>query len=158
MTRKIYNSMDIIFFEDQSYYPKTNIQGESMTESQICESIQISQPLLPDELITTTNPPIPPTGKFELCVYTRRNKLSEQPHGKSQEVNHPNQLLTIEDTQTMNEINHQCTKHLIENLNFVSTQEETNLVSNTMGKVMKINHPNQLLTMENTQIMNEINH
>ena len=31
-TRKFYNSMDVTFFEEQPFYPKTNIQGENCEE------------------------------------------------------------------------------------------------------------------------------
>lgn len=32
ITKKFYNSMDVTFFENQSFYPQTNIQGESHVE------------------------------------------------------------------------------------------------------------------------------
>ena len=38
--RKIYNSMDVTFFEGQPYYPKPEIQGEGMREYQLWDSPQ----------------------------------------------------------------------------------------------------------------------
>ena len=34
-TKKIYNSMNVIFFEDQPFYPKINIQGENQEEYRV---------------------------------------------------------------------------------------------------------------------------
>ncbi|PKA63925.1 Retrovirus-related Pol polyprotein from transposon TNT 1-94 [Apostasia shenzhenica] len=47
ITRKVYNSMDVTFFENQSYFPKSEIQGENSREYQIWDLLQDTQAVLP---------------------------------------------------------------------------------------------------------------
>lgn len=43
ITRKIYNSMDVTFFENQPYFSKSDIQEESSREYQIWDLLQDTQ-------------------------------------------------------------------------------------------------------------------
>lgn len=43
ITGRVYNSMDVTFFENQSYYPKSAIQGENSREYQIWDLLQDTQ-------------------------------------------------------------------------------------------------------------------
>lgn len=58
VTRKVYNSMDIIFFEHQSYYPKPTIQGENSREYQLWDILQDtrSKYFLPQTVAQTPSP------------------------------------------------------------------------------------------------------
>ncbi|XP_028086199.1 uncharacterized protein LOC114287116 [Camellia sinensis] len=93
VTKKFYNSMDVTFFETQSYYPKIDIQGETPTqENQFWTLESFSEPS-----ITTKNPTPPeslnqslPAENSEFIVALRDNEhiqeemeegaLSQQTH------------------------------------------------------------------------------
>ena len=45
ITKKVYNSMDATFFENQPYFPKSEIQGESSMEYHIWDTLQDTQAL-----------------------------------------------------------------------------------------------------------------
>lgn len=45
ITRKFYNSMDVTFFENQPYYPKSDIQGEHTTQEYQFWEVESSQTL-----------------------------------------------------------------------------------------------------------------
>ncbi|KAJ4703138.1 Retrovirus-related Pol polyprotein from transposon TNT 1-94 [Melia azedarach] len=110
VTRKFYHSMDVSFFEQQPYYPKSDIQGENFThEYQLWDietletsfsnhspmsSIEIPQYEIPlSEPQTEPQPsqqtiPTHSVDASELRVYTRRNKTQERRDLQSPEHNH----------------------------------------------------------------------
>ncbi|KAH9783514.1 hypothetical protein KPL71_009336 [Citrus sinensis] len=106
INQKVYNSMDVTFFEHEPYYPKSDIQGENVRESQFWDELLIKESseiqhaspslvLLPSDSNYTPNPNLeipssnsPSFSKHrstqlessQLHVYTRRkneNKESE---------------------------------------------------------------------------------
>ena len=106
ITKRVYNSMDVTFFEHEPYYPKSDIQGENVRESQFWDELLIKESseiqhaspplvLLPSDSNYIPNPNLkipssnsPSSSKHrstqlessQLRVYTRRkneNKESE---------------------------------------------------------------------------------
>ncbi|CAN1815372.1 Retrovirus-related Pol polyprotein from transposon TNT 1-94, partial [Linum perenne] len=73
-TKKLYNTRDVSFFEQQPYFAQTGLQGESSTtESQYWDLISIDAlPTIPHEVEQESNSQ--GESSNELLVYTRRKK------------------------------------------------------------------------------------
>ena len=65
LTRKVYNSMDVTFFESQYYFPKSEIQGESSKEYHIWDLVHDNQDnqsiFVPSNQPLNSSPAIVPT-------------------------------------------------------------------------------------------------
>ncbi|RVX06283.1 Retrovirus-related Pol polyprotein from transposon TNT 1-94 [Vitis vinifera] len=106
--KKFYTTMDVSFFEHVFFYPKSHVQGESMNEHQVWESLleavpfshsespELSTPMLSSvQLAQSTNVPSPMTiqspmpiqpiapqlANENFQVYIRRRKRQELEHG-----------------------------------------------------------------------------
>lgn len=104
ITKRVYNSMDVTFFEHEPYYPKSDIQGENVRESQFWDELLIKESseiqhaspplvLLPSDSNYTPNPNLeipssnsPSSSKHrstqlessQLRVYTRRKNENKE--------------------------------------------------------------------------------
>lgn len=117
LTRKIYTTMDVTFFENQPYFPKTTTQGENSNEYHFWESSHTSPDVTPvvtleqnsintvdtsslfSPLENTSHSPLennPDTHTSpQLRVYSRRNRLSQQ----GDPITHTSPIPATNDTQ-----------------------------------------------------------
>ena len=58
VTKKVYNSMDVTFFENQSYFPNSKIQGENSGEFHIWDLLQDTQANFPSIAPNISTKPI----------------------------------------------------------------------------------------------------
>ncbi|RVW98278.1 Retrovirus-related Pol polyprotein from transposon TNT 1-94 [Vitis vinifera] len=158
-TKKFYTSMDVTFFENQPFYPKTAIQGEnwSTNEFQFWETeISTTSPLsssLPPQTDTTLSvlennsldvPSITPEsttqGSKEVIVYSRKN-LKEKPEKPPQKeprtalhLSRTKNWTRIQATQTHNQhpiSNHVSYGKLSHNFQaFITSLEDDRIPSN----------------------------
>lgn len=69
-TRKFYNSMDVTFFEQQSFYSKANIQGENFTQEYQLWDIESACILNPEISHSSSNNPVQTESLVESPVQT----------------------------------------------------------------------------------------
>ncbi|RVX23597.1 Retrovirus-related Pol polyprotein from transposon TNT 1-94 [Vitis vinifera] len=87
--KRFYTTMDVSFFEHVFFYPKSHVQGESMNEHQVWESLLEVQPAqhtnVPSPVTIQSPMPIQPIApqlaNENLQVYIRRRKRQELEHG-----------------------------------------------------------------------------
>ena len=102
-TQKFFHSMDVTFFEEQLFYPTSDIQGENSRESPNWDMMCLIgaepsiSPILesPAPPLPTAEPPKLPSDTLEqnrtskeMQVYVKRNRVQSQP----QSLSEPNQV------------------------------------------------------------------
>ncbi|RVW87157.1 Retrovirus-related Pol polyprotein from transposon TNT 1-94 [Vitis vinifera] len=87
VTRKFYNSMDVTFFETQSYYPKNDIQGENSTQEyqfwdleSFSESPITTENHIPPESFNQPESIVDLWDKEHIQEETEERALSQQTH------------------------------------------------------------------------------
>ena len=110
--------MDVTFFEDQSFYPNSEIQGENSQESPNWDLMSLVGPEPP--IVESTEPPIPeppilesaepllesatlPQHRREIQVYTRRNRVQSQPQIQPEQTQHDQSPISVSNSEENSE-------------------------------------------------------
>ena len=78
-TRKVYNSMDVTFFENHPYFSKPQIQGENSREFQIWDTLQDTEAVFPEPVIQSTTEPVIQSSPLTNPIHQSETSQNHQP-------------------------------------------------------------------------------